>query len=831
MPVVTDTDEDLKQLLAESTQLNAHLGQERLTRTLHQLNDDARRYNRGVDANTEAKAQMLLAAREIDIPELTRTLQDVTSMNIYASQEQLTDLDIEQFLKRELHQKNLNAAIDESIKITAHLFRAHHRRKLDDDWNEAKRKILEEHMLRGAPAQLKASTAPMETSSTATSLVVASQSRLPFSLGNRRMDDYAQVVKSLNDETKFRNIKGEPLIRKFKRACEGTRRNQQRDSQLDILSSCWDYVHSLVPTDRTKSDDAAYWTHLIHSSAECSERFYQDHIDRSVRRKIQRVGSNPQKVNQVAAYLHNLTTTQNTLSNILRRSRDTCSENDMILPTWAWIYYCFRCGYLVAARDVARKHLPNTTFEKFIKALEHIVDCRKTKSPPWPADKWQLKEDLQEEYIEYMRGTTNSEPFFEIMYLLVSRSSFDPQRYKKVKDVIQTIDDYIWLKLTLLRNRKQDELSPHAPKSLTGLQGDVCNKGARYFNNNGTNPMLYFKILLMTLQFDIAVNYIMHSKYYIDGLHFAMALNHFRMLKGTRIDSWIEKYADSFPRPEGKINEVSVFYAFHYFLALRHAGCEGKMGHPRTGGSDRDKLIIDSLLLDEQKAKCILEPMRNAKNDLLDQYLQKDKNKLLQNASKEARERGKVVHSIDLAVRGEDYDGAARILVQEFASELEHWQKEETKMGKRGRLRLFETARNMLRDARIHMERYPRVHMRDLNYLLEFHKYFELYFNSQFDACEEILRDAKLIPQDESDIEQNYKSMPNFREAKVKRVFERVVEYQMNCYSRKFQFQITNGNRGELNEIRRRAKMLEEFAKKFLSTEISSKISFTQTMY
>eukprot|EP00954_Amorphochlora_amoebiformis_P030227 1394356-Amorphochlora_amoeboformis.AAC.1 len=241
---------DLKDLLAESQKLVEHIKKPtRITRTLRQLEDDLRRFRpttRAVDPYTESRAQMFYGDR-IDIVEHGKNLRNIDVSRIYESQEPLTDLDVEKFLKHE-HQLNVNTAIEESIKITAHLFRKHHMQKMEEEWDRTKRNILEEHVVKFS--QVEKQLTPMTKQIAISPAFNALPAR--YSLGNRKMDLYANVVRLKNDERNKR-LTTKSVVDRFKAACLNAGKSiSENDFAQKDLEDCWDLLRKIVgPSSRT----------------------------------------------------------------------------------------------------------------------------------------------------------------------------------------------------------------------------------------------------------------------------------------------------------------------------------------------------------------------------------------------------------------------------------------------------------------------------------------------------------------------------------------------------------------------------------------------------
>lgn len=67
---------------------------------------------------------------------------------------------------------------------------------------------------------------------------------------------------------------------------------------------------------------------------------------------------------------------------------------------------------------------------------------------------------------------------------------------------------------------------------LEDLQKDISSLGSKYFDTDGTNPWIYFKILLLTLQFEEAIDHLYKEKRSrLESVHYAIALAYSGLLK------------------------------------------------------------------------------------------------------------------------------------------------------------------------------------------------------------------------------------------------------------------------------------------------------------
>ncbi len=72
---------------------------------------------------------------------------------------------------------------------------------------------------------------------------------------------------------------------------------------------------------------------------------------------------------------------------------------------------------------------------------------------------------------------------------------------------------------------------------LEDVQKDISKLGSKYFDHDETNPWIYFKILLLTNQFEEAINHLYkEKKLRLESVHFAIALYYCGLLKMPKPD-------------------------------------------------------------------------------------------------------------------------------------------------------------------------------------------------------------------------------------------------------------------------------------------------------
>lgn len=305
-------------------------------------------------------------------------------------------------------------------------------------------------------------------------------------------------------------------------------------------------------------EGARFRTQLIDGAKAYSESLFAAYIKRVVaahpesRRGAQQGRS--AFARQVAAYVSVLG------EKLPAACRDMQLEG---LPLWPQVYYCFRCGQVSDALQLltlaleqsggmggrmggfgsgASAHHEQLT-RVFVEAMEKRATGERALSPSlWMA--------LHEEYQRELAAAVNAarahqvssaqagsfvDPFKLALYHLLGRFQL-PSHVDLSALVAPTTEDYLWLKLSVLHEGAGADalavpqgLRDHVDAGslrLADLQAGLLARGEGAFNPDGRRPLAYFKVLLLSQQFEQAVYYLIKTAHFTVGVHFAVALDY-----------------------------------------------------------------------------------------------------------------------------------------------------------------------------------------------------------------------------------------------------------------------------------------------------------------
>jgi nuclear pore complex protein Nup93 len=145
---------------------------------------------------------------------------------------------------------------------------------------------------------------------------------------------------------------------------------------------------------------------------------------------------------------------------------------------------------------------------------------------------WQM---IINDYRRFVRQ--RSDPYMHACYTLFGRCEVGVGLHSQI---LTSAQDFLWFKLALVR--ETNETLPHLflrhDYRLQQLQELVLDHGPAHFSADGTQPLLYFQVLLATQQFEEAIRYLLSSsQHQVDAVHFGVALYYYGLLSLPPSDS------------------------------------------------------------------------------------------------------------------------------------------------------------------------------------------------------------------------------------------------------------------------------------------------------
>ncbi|KAI9366537.1 Nup93/Nic96-domain-containing protein [Pilaira anomala] len=337
--------------------------------------------------------------------------------------------------------------------------------------------------------------------------------------GVNRVNDYAKVVTALNenrlvdaDYDLLKNLSSIRNLSDLKRSQDGANDAWSILNHLINKSGIYGRLEGRFLRDyTTKSYYSAIATNtrrgLIHASKSWLEQQYSQHINDVLNKNADKI-----KVGGIPSFTHRL---RAYIDLVFKTTPDSRTEVVDGLPIWVFIYHLLRSGNL----DLATKFIDSNGemfasdrkfaiyFQEYITAEHHNVSELTRKA-------------ILADYIRLYEN--DADPYKLIIYKIMGRCELHRKHFP---DVIKTTEDYIWLQLMLIREVTETERYSSERYRLEDLQKSITALGSKYFDKDQTNPYIYFNVLLLTHQFEEAIDYLYkQNKLQPEAIHFAILL-------------------------------------------------------------------------------------------------------------------------------------------------------------------------------------------------------------------------------------------------------------------------------------------------------------------
>ncbi|KAL6074513.1 Nucleoporin nup93 [Balamuthia mandrillaris] len=513
---------DFSALLEQSRQLTSHLDTQDylIHRNVEQINETSRRLLAkvsGADKSaTKNMGQSLLAEKRFDAEKLARSLNAINLKTTFGPLEPLSETDVEGYLKHE-HNMIILTAIQEAKNETITRFKENYVRNMERDWENSKPDLLE---ALGKHSASRAGERPRMASPTSTAGAYMGGAARPVGWGevpalvgvggkkgkmDAKMLAYARVIHLFHEH----RIAGKPydLLLGFTEAALSV---DETDARREEVADCWKLLQRALQRDSTQ-----FSATFISGAKSFLEEQYRHIATLFIRRNARQaaLGGEPGIQNFVRAFWR---------AQFGSDPHNWPKELEEVVdgyPIWPQVYFALRCGDLQGALEIA------------LSAARVLGD--------FPS--------LLQEYIEYQRVLdpahlnecrrvvrASSDVYKRAVYTIIGRCK--PQ--KSLPSVFSTTQDWLWLQLSLIdETEPQGEPQGGSRRGRTGqectlrqLQELVRSYGEAHFSSRGRDPLLYFQVLLMTQQFERAIQYLRKEQFHVEAVHFAIALHHFGVL-------------------------------------------------------------------------------------------------------------------------------------------------------------------------------------------------------------------------------------------------------------------------------------------------------------
>ena len=319
------------------------------------------------------------------------------------------------------------------------------------------------------------------------------------------------------------------------------------------------------------------------------------------------------------------------------------------VPAWPLVFFQLRSGDRDAALATARKFAQSShaDYGVLLSCMQQHTSTDGPFTPLPQALHRQLTEEYNREFLS--RATSSIDPWKLALYTLIGHfnppASIDLYAY-----VADSTESYLWYKLSLL----------DSPAALASLQQTLIAKGEQHFNADGQHPLLFFRVLLLSQCLEHAVVYLMRTQWWSVGVHAAVVLRYYGLLRTCEGDELLVAARDD----AVSVNVAKILSKFVDELVVEHT--ELAFHYLYTLYPSSAALASLSSLLLRSKRIALLIGGRGAEG-LYGKFLSQDeKRAVIQHASEACVQRGDAIDAIELLLVGELRAEAAELCTREL---------------------------------------------------------------------------------------------------------------------------------------------------------------------
>mmetsp|Transcript_771 Transcript_771/g.1462 ORF Transcript_771/g.1462 Transcript_771/m.1462 type:complete len:814 (+) Transcript_771:35-2476(+) len=460
------------------------------------------RHPKDAHSRSEHNAQMALATQGVDITRQSRALQKISQKLVlpYSSLEPLASQDLDRFLEHK-HMMLMASVIEESTTLTENSFRTHYVNKLEEDWTKAKKEILENWGFSVPQTNNVQPQMNMLPDYTAQQTHAQQYNRGRIPKMHPREQSYVKVVAEMHINQQGHASFGQTPVQMFKQVATDAAEGTPLGSQDRQIKDCWFLLCSIIfDGDQSKP---------VQQNIDAHVRGAIKHLEKQFFEQIQHYVNQRNPAGHMSSSLP-LGYVRDFLRQTQQQNASERLELTHGLPTWEQIFLCFRCGQREAALEAAHDaKKDNKVTEEFVHVLKFA--CGHAMS----SDDNNAKKALEREY----RAKGKWDKFKVAMYVILLGKGDNADN----QQVISTVEDYMWFNLKAIASSPKQ----HSNELLQNLQMNLRDWGEAHFKE----PLVYFKVLLLSLQFSRAIESLRrHAEYVAEAVHVAVCLDYYRVL-------------------------------------------------------------------------------------------------------------------------------------------------------------------------------------------------------------------------------------------------------------------------------------------------------------
>ncbi|XP_078214361.1 nuclear pore complex protein Nup93 isoform X4 [Callithrix jacchus] len=485
----------------------------------------SRTLTRTSQETADVKASVLLGSRGLDISHISQRLESLSAATTFEPLEPVKDTDIQGFLKNE-KDNALLSAIEESRKRTFGMAEEYHRESMLVEWEQVKQRILHTLLASGEdaldftqesePSYISDVGPPGRSSLDSIEMAYARQiyiynEKIVNGHLQPNLVDLCASVAELDDKTEFR------CCYPGWSAMARSRLTATSASWVQNISDMWTMVKQMTDVLLTPATDplknrssVEVRMEFVRQALAYLEQSYKNYTLVTVFGNLHQaqLGGVPGTYQLVRSFLNIK------LPAPLPGLQDGEVEGH---PVWALIYYCMRCGDLLAASQVVNR--AQHQLGEFKTWFQEYMNSKDRRLSPATENKLRLH------YRRALRN--NTDPYKRAVYCIIGRCDVTDNQ----SEVADKTEDYLWLKLNQVCFDDDGTSSPQDRLTLSQFQKQLLEDyGESHFTVN-QQPFLYFQVLFLTAQFEAAIAFLFRmERLRCHAVHVALVLFELKLL-------------------------------------------------------------------------------------------------------------------------------------------------------------------------------------------------------------------------------------------------------------------------------------------------------------
>ncbi|XP_057864951.2 nuclear pore complex protein NUP93A isoform X2 [Cryptomeria japonica] len=520
-----------------------------------------------------------------------------------------------------VHEMAMLSAIQAAQRDNLRSFDDYMLQVLEDDWEKEKRDFLL-NMSR-LPTISKANggisssgisqsvrslsgTATPHLSQGAQSMEIVPATEKPFL--EKKASAYADVVRNLNAERE----RGLPfkVATAFKTTYEELA-SETSGSKSVSMQKIWNLLQALLGEDKEAPKNLSRKMVMVIGARRHLEAGYEKYILDTIHSHAAQaaLGGATGNLQRIRAFLRVRLRDHPVLDFDASDGR----RHPPVDTTWQQIYFCLRTGYYDEARSVAQSSRVSQMFAPQLAEWISSGGMVSSGTSTLVAEECERMLRLGDR-----AGRAGYDKHKLLLYAIVSGSRQQIDRLlRDLPTLFSTIEDFLWFKLAVVRDTggasSSLALVPEglAPYSLEDLQNYLNKFEPSYYTKNGKDPLVYPYVLLLSIQLQLAVQYLTkeagNEGYNIDAVHISIALaDHGVLSEGVgsghklgimdavaEIASIIQQYGSLYVRL-GNLSLALEYYA--QAASAMGGGAPSWMGHTSVDQQRQREIMLKQLL-------------------------------------------------------------------------------------------------------------------------------------------------------------------------------------------------------------------------------------------